>query len=303
MSASVEPVVVAGVDGSDEAARAAVWAAREADSRSCPLLLVHALRWPLYAPAYAPSGMTTHTEEPLQHQAESMLADAIAKCRDHVPGAEVRCRVVRGDPTGVLLEAARDAELLVLGSTGVGGVLRMLIGSTAAELVHTSHKPVAVVRGTDWQDRARTEDTTVRVVVGVDGSDTSLGAVEFAYDFAARHEAELVALHACSDIPIDTLPRVQTSGLDDYIDEGRDVLARSISDSARRHPLVPTREVVTAEDPVESLLEQAEGAALVVVGSHGRGAVRRALLGSVSHAVLHKAPCPLVVVRTPEVAR
>lgn len=226
MSASGEPVVIAGVDGSDEATHAAVWAAREAASRSCPLLLVHALRWPRYAPVYIPPGMTSDAEEPLRHQAESMLVDVVEICRNEVPGVEVRCRAVRGDPNSVLLDSAGDADLLVLGSTGVGGVLRLLIGSTAAELVRTCHKPVAVVRGTDRMDRARAGDASARVVVGVDGSDTSLGAVEFAYDFAARHEAELVAVHACSDIPINTLPRVQTAGLDDYINEGRDVLTR-----------------------------------------------------------------------------
>lgn len=197
------------------------------------------------------------------------------------------------DPVAALDTAARDAELVVLGPTGVSGFTRMLIGSTAVELVRTCDKPIVIVRETehDLSNAAR------RVVVGADGSDTSLRAVEFAYDFATRHEADLVAVHATSDVPIDTLGGSEDIDLEDVVSAGRELLSRSIAEHSRRYPRVRTRRVITVECPVESLLEHAEDAALLVVGSLGRGAVRRALLGSVSHAVIHRSPCPVAILR------
>ncbi|MGW3470806.1 universal stress protein [Saccharopolyspora sp. NPDC000995] len=57
------------------------------------------------------------------------------------------------------------------------------------------------------------------------------------------------------------------------------------------------RQVITLEKPVEALLREAQEASLLVVGSHGRGRLRRAFLGSVSHAVASRAPCPVAVLR------
>jgi nucleotide-binding universal stress UspA family protein len=75
------------------------------------------------------------------------------------------------------------------------------------------------------------------------------------------------------------------------------LIAKSLEAPLARHPGVRAERVVSLARPAQALVEEAGGAALLVVGSHGHGAVRRALLGSVSHAMLHHAPCPLAVVR------
>jgi nucleotide-binding universal stress UspA family protein len=138
-----------------------------------------------------------------------------------------------------------------------------------------------------------------RVVVGVDGSSTSAKAIGFAFDFAGRHGGELVAVHAWSDLPMDALEPVRSWDEDwAAIEErGQRLLATSLTGHADRHPGVPVHRVVSLERPAQALLELAEDAALLVVGSHGRGTLGSMLLGSVSHAMVYHAPCPVAVVR------
>jgi nucleotide-binding universal stress UspA family protein len=136
-------------------------------------------------------------------------------------------------------------------------------------------------------------------VVGVDGSATSVHAIGFGYDFASRHGAELVAVLAWNETPsaLSPGPAWQLDWTD--VDEAcRRELAESLAGWEQRYPdVVVHREVTTAQLPAQALLTAAQEADLLVVGSHGRGAVRSMLLGSVSHAVMHYAPCPVVVAR------
>lgn len=137
------------------------------------------------------------------------------------------------------------------------------------------------------------------MVVGVDGSGTSDRAVEYAFDFAARHGCELVAVHAWSDLPMDALQPVR-SWDEDWAalrHQGDRLLTGALTAHRERHPGVEVRRVVEFDRPAHTLLEHAAGAVLLVVGSHGRGAVRSVLLGSVSHAVIYHAPCPVAVLR------
>ncbi|WP_260478955.1 universal stress protein [Kibdelosporangium aridum] len=171
----------------------------------------------------------------------------------------------------------------------------MLLGSTAAELLHHCRRPVVVVRHA--KDPVRVDGG--HVVVGVDGSSVSARAIGFAYGFADRHGCELVAVHAWSDLPMDALEPVRTWDYDwhDVREKGDRLLAESLAGHQEQHPDIAVRRKVAIDRPTHALLEHAEGAVLLVVGSHGRGALRRALLGSVSHAMAYHAPCPVAIVR------
>lgn len=139
------------------------------------------------------------------------------------------------------------------------------------------------------------------MVVGVDGSSTSARAITFASDFADRHRCELVAVHAWSDLPMDALAPVRSwdEDWDEVRRRGAQVLAESLDGYPERYPNVATRREVTFDRPAHALLEHADGATLLVVGSHGRGALRSVLLGSVSHALIYHALCPVAVLREP----
>lgn len=288
---SAHDAVVVGYDGSPAARQAAHWAAREAQTRHCRLLVVHAFRWPLTEISQMRVEAVVLPEEPFRLEYAKLVDALVAECQALAPEITVSGDVVIGEPVDILGRMSTDANLLVLGSAGHGTVHQVLLGSTSAELVRLSQAPVVVVRGTDTTNR--------KVVVGVDGSETGTHAIDFAYDYAARHDATLVAVHAWSDLPLDALAPVREWDVDwpEIRQRAGVILAEALAGHTARYPEVQVRRVVAMSKPVQALLDEAEHADLLVVGSHGRGAVRQMLLGSVSQAVLHYAKCPVAVIR------
>lgn len=300
--------IVVGFDGSDQARKAAGWAVGEARRRDCPVLVVQAqpvpvpavgYAWgPLAAPAWGPVaasewGQTNlFGDERVRQHVERELDALVEECRAGAPGLSMAATVADGQPEMVLADVAGEieAEMVVVGTSGLGGVPRALLGSTAAGVVHNTDRPVVVVRGEETERDGP-------VVVGIDGTDASEPAAGFAYTFAAQNGCALHAVHAQSDFPLDVLSGL---GLWDR-DTDRDVADTWLVDKflgswRRRYPDVELSVDVVDDRPARALLDRSERARLVVVGSRGRGAVRRALLGSVSHAVLYNAACPVAVV-------
>jgi nucleotide-binding universal stress UspA family protein len=295
MSAPVTEIgrgaVVAGFDGSPRSREAVLWAAREAANRRRDLVVVTAVRAVYPELTVNPGAVAlpdASTEEAARKRAEHELALVVADCARVAPETEVRPQVVHGHPTEVLTRVAEEAVLLVVGPVGSTGLTRALLGSVAADLVHTTTTTPVVVARADTLDGGQ-------VVVGVDGSDLSAPALGFGFDFAARHGCDLVAVHAVTDRAVDVV--TETAQWREIRDEADKVLAAAIAGHGDRHPDVKAHPVVSFESPAQALLNQAANAALLVVGSHGRGAVRRMLLGSVSHAVVYHAPCSVAVLR------
>ncbi|MDA3625149.1 universal stress protein [Saccharopolyspora oryzae] len=286
-----KPVVV-GYDLTESSRRAVRWAAREASGRRLPLQLVHVLTWPFedHVPIVVPG--EGDVLEPLQDLLRRELGELVADCREIDAGLEVRDDLRFGDPAETLAELAGGAELLVLGGPRIEVEMGVL-GSTSAELLtRRTGAPVVVVRG------VRAQPDSQPVVVGVDGSAASREAIGFAYDFASRHGNVLVAVHAWSDLPLDPFARVEHWELpwSEIREEAMEVLASCLAGWREHYPDVKVRRAVSPEKPADALLREGQDAALVVVGSHGRGFVRRVLLGSVSHAVVNRARCPVAVV-------
>jgi nucleotide-binding universal stress UspA family protein len=301
------PVVV-GFDHSTGGGKAVGWAAREAQRRGRPLLIVHAFEWTPPVMAQGWSGMAWTGHEQVRELASERLAALAEQCRAERPGLEVHATMPDGSPERALpaIVEEHEAQLLVLGSSGLSALPRALLGSTASELVRTASVPAVVVRGGPDGDAAEPTDTgdgsvlgQGPVVVGADGSPASDPAVDFAFDFAALHRLPLRAVHAWSDSPLDLMEPAHTGEpRSDMNDEDRPAY-RQIADRRQAHPDVPVHWERVDDRPAHALLANAEDATLLVVGSHGRGPLRRALLGSVSHAVLYHAPCPVAVLRAP----
>jgi nucleotide-binding universal stress UspA family protein len=285
--------VVVGFDGSSPARSAAVWAAEEAASRHCGLLIVHVVRGPLpelvFTPLSTPLPEAVSEQSVLSH-AENELEGVAAECARLSPGLDITTRLEHGHPSDVLGEISHNAQMLVVGSSGRSGLSRALLGSTAAELAGHHERPVVVVREAKAMDG--------RVVVGVDGSETSAAAIDFAFEFARRRGRDLLAVHAWADMPIEALAPVRNwdYNWNQVRAESEAVIAQCLAGHQEKHPDVRVERQVSLHGPAQALLDVADDAGLLVVGSHGRGALRRAVLGSVSHAVLYHAPCTVAVV-------
>jgi nucleotide-binding universal stress UspA family protein len=283
------PIVV-GVDGSEGTIRAVRWAAAEAVRRKLPLRLVHAHLLPTFG--YLPMLETRSMHEELIDLAHDWLRSAAAAAAKVSPTIDVHTELRTAGPVPLLIEESLHARLIVVGSHGLGGIPRMLLGSTSEGLAGRAHCPLVVVpSGLD--DPA----PDAPVVVGVDGSPVSDAAVAVAFDEASTRNVGLVAVHAWSDQPI-TNPFVLRLTDDDWAqieDAERRSMAEQLAGWRDKYPDVTVRRVLVRDRPATSLLGNASTAQLLVVGSRGRGGFASALLGSTSRAVLHHAPCPVIV--------
>lgn len=285
------PVVVAW-DGSQGAEDAVTWAARTADllHRSLRILYV----WDPVMPSYTAGLMTMLPEGLTPEQIEDILAPARTLAQEAAPGLEIETECISGHPVSELVEQSAQAELLVIGSRGHSRFVATLTGSTGVSVCAHGRGPVVVVRSLP---PAGAQEGSAPVVVGVDGSETSDGAVGFAARFA---EAVGAPLHVVGAIP-ETPPTAELQLPADYFKQLRDhtdTQLQAVVDRIRGdHPDLQVEGILEEELPAEALKTRAEGARLLVVGSHGRGGFVGMLLGSVSRAALFTAPCPVAVVR------
>ena len=281
------PVVV-GADGSESSTQAVLWAAREARRRHAPLRLVQAVdpMTPVYGYGHPQFGLDLHQIR--VRGAHAHLADAARAAAEEAPGTVVEQEVLDGSPVLRLVGESRSAQLVVVGDRGRGGVGGLLLGSVAVALAAKSACPVSVVRG-------RAIASGGPVVVGVDGTPVSEAALAWAFEAADARSTDLVAVYAWRDLLSD-----QRTPPDSAIEQqARAELAERLAGWCGKYPDVQVRRVLVRDAPARAIVEQSVTAQLVVVGSHGRGGLGRLLLGSVSNAVLHRADCPVVVVRGP----
>ncbi|EIE97842.1 universal stress protein [Saccharomonospora glauca] len=286
--------ILACFDGSDGGRRAVWWAAGEAAAAKRPLVIVWSLEWDASrAPRGADAGNVE--DEEIVETARRELGRVADDCRSLYPRLTVLTAVPEGAPEVTVTRLADEIApvMVVAGASGRGALSRMLLGSTVAYFARFLSPPLVVVRGEPAPPEAP-------VIVGVDGSGTSVRAVEFALAFAERHGVGVRAVHSWTEWPLDiyaTAPPAQ-AGLYHVDDSVQQAAREDFERAARRYPDVAVEWEAVTDRPTHALLERGEGARLLVVGSHGRGPVTRALLGSVSHAVLYHAPCPVAVLRS-----
>jgi nucleotide-binding universal stress UspA family protein len=278
--------VVVGVNGSPSSLRAVEHGAAEAARRSLPLHLLHAWdAWPLY------DGATLVPLDGVEEAEARVLHRAVEHLREVAPDVEVSTGLVQERADEALVGASRSAVLLVLGRHDGS---RAWTGPVLAHVTALAHCPVVVVPPEGPR-------STGDVVVGVDGSAVSAAAVDVAFALASEWGRRLVAVLAMTSTFDEHV--TSPSMLEELRERGRRSLAESLAGQSGRWPDVEVVPSVHVADAVPVLLEAAQDAAMLVVGSHGRGALLRAALGSVSSSLLRTAPCPVVVVRPERAAR
>ena len=140
--------IVVGVDGSDHAHRALTWAMKEAAIRHVPLtvLAVHAVAASAWTGNPIILGEDQEVLDRIRNAAQETIAKTLAEIGQPQPQPpSVTVRAVHGFPVHELIEASRDADLVVLGSRGAGGFAHLTLGSVSSQVVHHAHGPVVVV--------------------------------------------------------------------------------------------------------------------------------------------------------------
>jgi nucleotide-binding universal stress UspA family protein len=290
------PPVVVGLDGSDAALVALDWATDEAARRGLPLVVVHAWSIPLPPVPMGPA-VAGPSDDALRDAAQQLLDEGVRHASERAPDVEVTGDLHASPPATALMTASKDAELLVVGSRGLDSFSELLVGSVSVQVATHASCPVVVVHvpkagvvpGPD----------AGRVVVGIDGSELSVDAVHAAFAAASLRKAGLTIIHAWAapnfDAPGTAVPTELV--LEEVEQDELRAMAETVAGLREEYPDVGVEQRLVHGKASKVLIDASRGAELVVVGSRGRGGFASLLLGSVSHAVLHHAHCPALVVR------
>jgi nucleotide-binding universal stress UspA family protein len=283
------------VDGSAASDAAVAWGTREAIMHQLPVTLMHAVApvvvgWPV-GHLYAEMPEWQHDDaQRVMDRARKALSANVGEAEP----PEIRTEVVYSSVVPALIEASREARIVVAGSQGLGALGRLLLGSVTTGLLHHAHCPVAVVHSA-VTGATGAADLSAPVLLGIDGSPASEAATALAFDEASRRRVGLLALHVWSDVGV-----FPVLGMDwrDREREGQEMLAERLAGWQERYPDVRVERLLFCDKPSRWLIKESERAQLVVVGSQGRGGFPGMLLGSVSSAVAQAARVPVIVVRT-----
>ena len=279
--------IVVGVDGSEGATRAVDWAAAEAGRAGAELTIVG---------AWSYGGHLASVPAPAD-EAHRVVQVAHARAAERFPGVSVRDVVREGSPAYVLIEAGRDADLLVVGSRGLGGFRGLLLGSVGQHCLTHAACSVVVVRSPGVSTHPGPETSSHRIVVGVDGSSGAGWALRWSVAEARRTGA---VLDVIASSVFAGLTGYAVSVETDVLDAARRIARDAQDQVGSLTPDVTVLTSVSGDPPAVALVEASRDADLVVVGAKGHHGFRGLLLGSVSGYVARSAHCPVVVVRPPD---
>ncbi|MEU8522806.1 universal stress protein [Streptomyces sp. NPDC048577] len=301
---SEEASVVVGVDGSEHSLRALGWALSVARDIGAPLLVAHVRSDALQLGSARISSLGGMPEIP------DAVTDGVRTwVAGHAADVAVRYASLDGTVTEALLTSARNARLLVIGSRGHGGFATLLLGSTSRALASSAPCPVVVVPHEARAVSLESGAEAGRVMLGLHTEETADEVVDFAFQAAGRRGVALEALTAFR-LPASPAmvvgppaPALQMPGqmsMDEASDLVRETERRQgerLRPFTERYPGVEVVPAVVPADAAGRLVEASRTAGLVVVGRHRhRHRMETLLMGSVAHAVLHHAHCPVAVV-------
>ena len=283
--------VIVGYDGSEGSTHALRWAAQAAKDRGRTLEVI--TTWTMPAADLgigAPGSLQEELVEELRQEAQATNDQGVQIAAD--VGVNAMGMIVVGRTAAALVKRSEGAEMAVVGSHGTGGLTGFLLGSVSRQVATHARCATVVVRPL--------APGAEGIVVGVDGSPHSLKGLAWAFEQASFAQQALHVLHSWEIPPTWSMVEVPSYEpevlIRDYGNTELRETSEAMSGFREEYPDVKVRQEVVKGSPVKSLVKASEGAALLVVGSRGLGGFRGLLLGSVSHAVVHKAACSVAVV-------
>lgn len=285
------PTIVAGLDGSPESMAAAIWAADEALNRGLTLHLVH-----VCAIDGVASGQSTDAGAE-RRRGEWLLDDAASRFSRTHPSLPVETEQLGGDAVAALCVAAEEAELLALGSRGLGRLAGFVAGSVSLGVLAHIRRPVVLVRARHPGPAPGAEQGR-DVVVGLDTVGPFDEVLDFALRAAERYGSTLRAIHAWSLPTVygpDLAGRISLLLAERTAEENRS-LDHALAPWTRKYPRVAVDRQCHQGRTAQALVSASRDARLVVVGRRDRSPGPGGPVGPVVHAVLHHAMAPIAVV-------
>lgn len=275
MNKTQSPAVLVGIDGSDTAIGAALWAVDEAVSRSVPLRLLYVIRTKdVITTSDLPSADAYARE--VEH-AKTALRTAQAAVQASGEPVKVETAILEGPPGTALIGESDGAEMICVGTVGIGQYARSILGSTAAELAENALCPVAVVR----QSQLGPSSRVGWIVVGAATAQPDQDAVvEF-----AMQEAQI------RHCPVLLLGTKQTS-----VDASEEALDREVQTWQQRYPDVRVYPIADRADVARFVKTHDEPVALAVVGPSDANNLAE-IIGRHGHLGHHHAVSSALIVR------
>lgn len=240
--------------------------------------------------------------------------DAIATLRSLAgDGLSIETAVQTGDPADVIVATADrlGADLIVMSTRGRGGLARLAFGSVTDTVVRRSHRSVAVIHSDDHVHDSATDEAGreprrfSRIVLPLDGTDTSAAALPVAAELAQRYSIPVLAVSTINLVPLTSPTMVQDVGMamnvEEVYEETRDSAQEWLSAASRRLTsagVANSTEFLTgsAAPAIEGLTKPGD---LIVMATHGRSGLDRVLSGSVSDQLIRSGAAPVLIVRAP----
>jgi len=290
--------ILLATDGSETADIAAKSATTLAQSTNSELHVVHVGPG---LPLYELPDYPARFEDVVRAQREAaqrLLDEQVRKIEGLGATVEEAHLEMDGRPDTAIVDLGEKlgVGLVVVGSRGLGGLRRALMGSVSSSVVHHAHCPIMVVRGEPL-------DFPTRILLGTDGSEDARLAANTALELSKRLDSELHAVYVepmpkrhtepmrfAVDLPPEVVESVEQEAktkLEKHVEKMREEGGEVKQGHARVG--LPAAEIVALAEEL--------GAGLVVVGSRGLGGIRRALVRSVSDSVVRHAHCPVLIVR------
>jgi nucleotide-binding universal stress UspA family protein len=291
--------VLCPVDSSEFSARALAHAVALARWYGAEVTVLH-----VYTAAPPPASIFEGgTPPPLAEPDRQRIHEWVRSFTEPYLTADVASRIEirEGTAAAGIVEAAANADMVVIGTHGRGGFERLLLGSTTEKVIRTAPCPVLTVPPQQEGATADIPESFRRIVCATDFSPSSEKAVEYALSLAQEAGGRLTLLHAL-DWPFvepgeDPLDQAMALSRRRALDDLEEQLHRAIPDEARTW--CEAEELLVAGRAHREIVRIAseKGAGLIVLGAQGRGALDRAFFGSTTSQVVRHATCPVLTVR------
>jgi nucleotide-binding universal stress UspA family protein len=292
--------ILLAADGSEDARRAARYAGELSLKLNSELHVVYVASEYPYVYAYYDM---RHREEVNRYRAEDrQTLDRCVERIGEVGGTVAESHLREGDAASEIVELAEElgVGLVVLGSRGRGLLRRGLMGSVSTGVLRHAHCSVLIVRGHEDQR----EPFLGKLLVAVDGSEEATAAAQAGTEIAGAAGSEIHVAYALQEERYRPhLGPEMWEGWEEGFERAKRDARSWLDGEAKRMryegAATPKSHLLMGRpDAAIVWLAEEIGAGLVVVGSRGLGAMRRALIGSVSDSVVRHAHCPVMVVRS-----